>query len=169
MLNEKIMDLIPRIENISQKIVVGMRRRMSISKNEIPLLWKSFMPRKKEVLYVKNPFLYSLEVYDDLGYFDHFNPAKEFNKWAAVEVSTAEEIPQEMESLIIPDGMYAVFNYSGAEQEAFSFYAAIFNQWLPSSNYSLDLRPHFALMGEKYKKGDPNSEEEVFIPIKLGI
>jgi AraC family transcriptional regulator len=157
----------PKIETISPKILVGVQRRMSLSKHEIPWLWKSFMPRRKEVQHVKNDDLYSVEVYDDLNYFDQFNPSLEFEKWAAVEVTTAEEIPDEMNSMIIPEGMYAIFSYNGPDQEAFSFYAAIFTEWLPSSKYSLDNRPHFAVMGEKYKKGDPSSEEEIFIPIKF--
>jgi AraC family transcriptional regulator len=30
----------------------------------------------------------------------------------------------------------------------------------------VDLRPHFALMGAKYKMNDSTSEEEIWIPIK---
>ena len=35
-----------------------------------------------------------------------------------------------------------------------------------NSDFSLDNRPHFALMGRKYKQDDANSEEEIWIPIK---
>ena len=42
----------------------------------------------------------------------------------------------------------------------------IFTRWLPESNYRLDNRPHFEVLGERYKNNDPNSEEEVWIPIK---
>lgn len=159
------MNLNPRIEIISSKILVGIQRRMSLSKHEIPLLWKSFMPRRNEVRNVKNADLYSIEIYDDLNYFNHFNPSLEFNKWAAVEVSAAEVVPEKMDALIIPEGVYAVFTYIGSGQDVFAFYATIFNEWLPSSKYQLDNRPHFACMGEKYNMGDPNSEEEIFIPI----
>lgn len=161
------MNLNPRIEIISPKVLVGMHRRMSISKSEIPLLWKSFMPRINEVLNVKNSYLYSIEVYDNLSYFIRFNPSNEFEKWAAVEVAEAGEIPDEMNSLIIPEGLYAVFSYMGSGQGAFSFYAAIFTEWLSSSKYTWDNRPHFACMGEQYRKGDANSEEEIFIPVKV--
>jgi len=30
----------------------------------------------------------------------------------------------------------------------------------------LDNRPHFEVLGEKYKNGDPESEEEIWIPVK---
>jgi AraC family transcriptional regulator len=32
--------------------------------------------------------------------------------------------------------------------------------------YFLDDRPHFEILGDKYKNGDPDSEEEIWIPIK---
>ena len=37
----------------------------------------------------------------------------------------------------------------------------------PKSKYELDKRPHFALMGEEYKNEDPDSEEELWFPIKI--
>jgi len=42
----------------------------------------------------------------------------------------------------------------------------IMSQWLPNSKYILDHRPHFELLGAKYKNNSPDSEEEVWIPIK---
>jgi AraC family transcriptional regulator len=39
-------------------------------------------------------------------------------------------------------------------------------EWLPNSAYALDDRPHFEALGEQYKNNDPNSEEEIWIPIK---
>jgi AraC family transcriptional regulator len=41
-----------------------------------------------------------------------------------------------------------------------------FSTWLPDSEYRLDVRPHFEVLGEKYKNDDPESEEEIWIPIK---
>jgi AraC family transcriptional regulator len=42
----------------------------------------------------------------------------------------------------------------------------IFNTWLPKSGYQLDRRPHFEILGEKYKNNNPDSEEEIWIPIQ---
>lgn len=161
------MKLAPRIEYLPAKLVVGMRRRMSLAKNETHLLWQSFMPRKMEIVNAKDSFLFSLEVYDGLSYFRQFNPQNEFEKWAAVEVENGEGIPAGMEKLLIPDGLYAIFVFKGVTSDAFAFYNQIFSEWLPTSNFELEQRPHFAWMGEKYKKDDPNSEEEIFIPIKV--
>ncbi|MBP6511468.1 MAG: GyrI-like domain-containing protein, partial [Bacteroidia bacterium] len=62
---------------------------------------------------------------------------------------------------------YAIFVFKGLTSDAFAFYNQIFSEWLPASDFELELRPHFAWMGEKYKKDDPDSEEEIFIPIKV--
>jgi AraC family transcriptional regulator len=63
--------------------------------------------------------------------------------------------------------MYAVFIHKGPASKGPETYNYIFGTWLPGSDYILDSRPHFALMGEKYKNDDPASEEEIWIPVKL--
>ncbi|MEO0474076.1 MAG: GyrI-like domain-containing protein [Bacteroidota bacterium] len=50
-----------------------------------------------------------------------------------------------------PAGKYAVFPYKGRPSEAMNFYQYIFVRWMPQSAYAIDSRPHFALMGDKYK------------------
>jgi AraC family transcriptional regulator len=40
---------------------------------------------------------------------------------------------------------------------------------MTKSAFLLDDRPHFAVMGAKYKSEDPSSEEEIWIPIKPNI
>ncbi|WP_034918966.1 GyrI-like domain-containing protein [Gillisia sp. CAL575] len=155
-----------RIENISQIKLVGKRKIMSFSSNQTPSLWKSFMPRKKEVLNTLNANLYSIEIYKLPNFFEDFDPTLEFEKWAAVEVSNFNRIPSEMESLIIPAGKYAVFKYKGKGSEASVIYKSVLQDWLPNSEFQLDHRPHFAVMGEKYRNEDPTSEEEIWFPIK---
>jgi AraC family transcriptional regulator len=41
-----------------------------------------------------------------------------------------------------------------------------FDKWAAVEVMNFDNRPHFAVMGEKYKNEDPDSEEELWIPIK---
>jgi AraC family transcriptional regulator len=58
-----------------------------------------------------------------------------------------------------------VFIHHGPASEAIITYTYIFQTWLPGSEFRLDDRPHFAMMGEKYKDENPNSEEEIWIPV----
>jgi len=140
---------------------------MTLSSNQTAELWKSFMPRRKEIRNKLNAELISVEVYDPDLDFKDFNPTTEFEKWAAVEVSAFEEIPESMEALSLTGGLYAVFQYKGAANDFASTFRYIFGTWLPASGYSLDNRPHFEVMGEKYKGNDLTSEEEIWLPVKI--
>ena len=62
-------------------------------------------------------------------------------------------------------GSYAVFDYKGLNTDT-QIFIYIFKEWLPNSDYELDERPHFEILGNKYKNGNPESEEEIWIPIK---
>jgi AraC family transcriptional regulator len=155
----------PKLELLPQKILVGKQLRMSLVANRTRELWQNFMPRRKEIVNAVNDYLYSLEEYNT-HFFDHFDPAAEFVKWAAVEVSDADQLPADMQALVMPSGLYAVFTHKGPASKGFETYDYIFRTWLPSSGYQIDNRPHFALMGEKYKNDDPASEEEIWIPVR---
>ncbi len=157
----------PRIITIQGKRLVGKRIRMTLSANQTAQLWRSFMSRRNEIQNVSSAELFSIEIYDANQDFMNFNQFVEFEKWAAVEVSVFEEIPSGMETMVLTAGLYAVFNYRGAANEAFSFFRNIFENWLPESGLAPDDRPHFEIMGEKYKGNDPDSEEEIWIPVKV--
>ena len=154
----------PRIEQLARKKLVGRSLRMSFAVDKTGELWRSFMPRRKEIGNALSTELYSLQVFDP-SYFDHFNPAREFEKWALVEVQHFDGIPEGMSAFTIPGGLYAVFHYVGSSTDT-KIFDYIFRTWLPASVYRLDNRPHFEILGEKYKNGDPNSEEDIWIPIK---
>ena len=159
--------MIPRIETLSEKKLAGKRLKMSFAQNLTLQLWQSFMPARKLITNSLNNFLFSVEIYPDHEFFSNFNPHAPFEKWAAVEVSSFENLPEGMESLTIPSGLYGVFIHKGPASEGQKTYEYIFKEWIPKSSYKLDNRPHFALMGEKYKNNEPDSEEEIWIPIAL--
>jgi AraC family transcriptional regulator len=162
------MDMQPRIETLKEKKLIGKRTKMSFQNNKTFELWRSFMPRRKEITNSVGADLYSIEVYEP-QFFDKFSPDREFDKWAAIEVTDFKAVPADMETISLPAGLYAVFAYKGPASEASKLYQYIFGAWIPNSEYLLDNRPHFALMGAKYKGEDPGSEEEIWIPIQPGL
>lgn len=157
-----------RFENFKERKLIGKRLIMSFSENKTKELWHSFMPQKSEITNIIGPELYSVEIYE-IGFFENFNLANKFEKWAAVEVSDFENIPNGFEKLIINDGLYAVFLHKGFAKDGMKTYNYIFNTWLPAADYKLDNRPHFAIMGNKYDNNSGDSEEEIWMPIKLKI
>jgi AraC family transcriptional regulator len=156
----------PKIVTFNETKLIGMKINMSLAINKTVELWQSFSPRRKEIKNAINSDLYSVEIYPDTTFFDNFNPTTEFEKWAAIEVSDFDTIPDEMRKLIIPMGQYAVFHYKGKPSEAQETFRFIYGTWLPDSGYEMDDRPYFALMGEKYKGEALDSEEDFWIPIK---
>ncbi|MCD6068030.1 MAG: AraC family transcriptional regulator [Bacteroidetes bacterium] len=156
----------PIIKNIPEKKLIGKRLRMSIANNKTFDLWKSFMPFRNEIKSRVNTEMFSMQVFDPSFSFLPFDIHAEFDKWAAVEVSESVAIPEGMEAFTLPGGLYAVFLHKGPASGAERTFRYIFETWLPASGYILDTRPHFELLGEKYKNNDPDSEEEVWIPIR---
>ena len=159
------MNIQPRIETTAQKQMIGKRMQMTFADNKTFELWRSFMPERKNIEQVVGSELYSVEIYDP-HFYENFDPGRNFEKWAAVEVTSIEPVPVHFEPLIIPEGLYAIFLYKGLQSEAAAFYRHIFLTWLPASGFVLDDRPHLAVMGAKYRGDDPSSEEEIFIPVK---
>jgi AraC family transcriptional regulator len=153
----------PKIVISKKKKLVGGRLRMSLVTNRTSDLWRSFMPQRGNVQNRISNDLVSMRVYD--GPLRIGDVHQEFDKWAAVEVSGFENIPEEMESFVLVEGLYAVFNYKGLNTDE-RIFVYIFTQWLPNSNYQLDERPYFEILGSKYKNNDPESEEEIWIPLK---
>ena len=155
----------PVIRILPEKKFIGKMLTMTLANNRTSELWRGFMPRRKEIMNNLSADVYSIQAYSQL-YVKQFNPNAEFKKWAAVEVLNFALVPTEMETITLVGGLYAVFQYKGlsTDTKIFNF---IFETWLPHSIYLLDDRPHFEILGDKYKNDDPNSEEEIWIPIKL--
>ena len=154
----------PRIQHSEEKKLIGKRLIMSFADYKVSELWKSFMPKRKEITTNLSNDLISLTIYNPT-HFSLYKPTNEFEKWATVEVSNFDNVPSEMETLTLKGGLYAVFDYKGLNTDD-SIYRYIYLEWIPNSDYDLDNRPHFEILGEKYKNGDPASEEEIWIPIK---
>ena len=154
----------PQISTIPAKTLIGMSTEMSLTDNKTFRLFSLFMPRRKELSTLVDEQVYDLRVYPE-GYYQPFSPANTFTKWAAVEVSGTDTIPEGMKSFSLPAGEYAIFHLKGSIKDNSPF-QYIFSQWLPNSGYQLDNRPHFDMMSTLQKRDSPEFEQKIFIPIK---
>jgi AraC family transcriptional regulator len=155
-----------RIESLAQKKIVGKHLKMSLANNKTFELWQSFRQRQKEIKNTVGSDLYSIQVYSSAFNPNAFTPHTEFEKWAAIEVADFDDVPEGFETYTLKGGLYAVFIHKGTPQTFSNTWQYIFYQWLPQSGYQLDDREHFELLGEKYRHNHPESEEEVWIPVK---
>jgi AraC family transcriptional regulator len=158
-----------RIETLAEKKFIGKRLKMSFIEDKTFILWRSFMPERKNVKNTLNTDLYSLNIYEDIYEYTDFSHEKVFEKWAAVEVSDFDHVPENMETYTLKAGLYAVFIHKGDVTTFAKTFDYIYKTWLPNSDYVLDNRVHFEILGEKYKNNDPESEEEIWIPIKKKV
>jgi len=155
----------PQIVHFKPKKIIGLNLAMSLVDNKTLQLWQAFMSRRHEVENRNGVELYSVQFYAK-DHFSNFDIHRSFVKWATVEVNSFESVPFGMETLTIPEGEYAVYNYKGDAGGAPKMFQYIFQTWLPASGYLLDDRPHFEILGDKYNKDSPDSEEEIWIPVK---
>lgn len=153
----------PRIEKLKEKKLVGYNLLMSLTNNKTSQLWGKFGPKINEIANRVSEDKISMQIYDS-SYYASFNPDNQFEKWATVEVEDFERIPKGMHSFTLREGIYAVFDYKESSSDT-SIFQYIFWKWLPNSSYQVDDRPHFEVLGNRYKNNDPNSEEEIWIPI----
>lgn len=155
----------PEIKKSNEKKLVGKSLTMSYADYTIAELWGSFMPRLREITNNLSNDLISLAVYHTTHFAD-FKPTNEFERWATVEVADFDLVPAGMQTFLLKEGLYAVFTYQGDSKGIANFYKDIFESWLPNAGYAVDERPHFEILGDKYKNNDPSSEEEIWIPVR---
>jgi AraC family transcriptional regulator len=163
------LDLFRAVELVTEKKLVGQHLPMSLLEDRTKELWQGFMPRRKEIENPVSEDLISMQVYDGQLSVSDFNHSTQFTKWALVEVKDYTKIPEGMEAYILSGGLYAVFVHKGLPSAFPRTTQYIFGEWLPQSDYEVDDREHFEIMGNKYRNNDPSSEEEVWVPVKRKI
>ncbi len=55
----------PRIENLSEKKLVGIQLKMSLANNNTSNLWRTFMPRRREICNSDTIEMISMQVYNE--------------------------------------------------------------------------------------------------------
>lgn len=163
---EKLLNMEHRIVELPLTKLIGKRLTMSLANDRTYELWHSFMPRRNEIKNNVGSDLVCMQIYNPSLEFINFNKDTELEKWAAIEVSDFSNVPQDMETYTLQGGLFVVFNFKGGAKEFSEAFQFILTNWLPNSVYEEDKREHFQLLGEKYKNNHPDSEEELWIPIK---
>ncbi|OLY91185.1 GyrI-like domain-containing protein [Cnuella takakiae] len=155
-----------RIENFPGLLLAGHHTVSSFAQDDTPALWRGFMPLRNSIAARIGTDLYNVQLYPCLPNSDAFDADTLFTRWAAVAVSRGGNLPESMSVLEMPAGIYAVFLHRGGPATAAQSFAFIYGQWLPSSGYILDDRPHFEVLGARYNNSHPDSEEEIWVPVR---
>ncbi len=157
----------PKITQLPPLKLVGMRIQTSLENFESHQLWQKFMPQRNQISNLANNQNYSVQIYKEPLSYNEFTPQTVFEYWAAAPVIQFNTILETMERLEIEGGKYAVFIHKGTLDNFQNTINFIYQKWLPNSGYSINHQPHFEKLGDKYLGFDnPESEEEVWVPIK---
>lgn len=156
----------PKIINSPERKFVGMSLEMTYANNTTGQLWGSFMPRRHEIKNRIHEGYFSLQGTDPAFTMYDRSIDRTFTKWALVEVSNFDIVPEGMEAFVLPAGKYAIFLHKGKSVPAFiEKMKSILSQWLPASGYQIDNRPDFEIL-EENARNNPDAEEEIWVPIK---
>ena len=157
----------PRIVEIAPRQLVGLSIETSLADSKAKIIWSQLMPRRTEIRNSIQDVFYSVQVYPKGMKMEDFTPTTIFTTRAAIEVSKLEDIPKGFENYKLEGGLYAVFIHKGKVDDFPQLAEYIYGHWIPHSKYKLDERAHFEILGDKFLGPEnPESEEEVWIPIK---
>ena len=138
--------------------VVGLKYRGKNENNEIPQLWRVLGLRTGEIENLAdNTAAYGISANMD-------KESSEFDYIAGFEVSSTEGLPEGMVAFEVPGGRYAVFTTT-LPKIGETFHNA-YDTWLPQAGHRLTSGPEFELYDDQFDPQDPDSEFDLYIPIK---
>jgi len=152
----------PRFEDGRPILLAGLRGDYTMATmREIPALWRRF-----------DPYLAKLSGrISGVTYGVCFPSSDGFGYMAAVEVQSAEGLPDELSVVTMPIERYAVFTHKGHISTLPETCRAIEHDWLPRSQYSFALgKPglpgFFERYGESFDAKIGVGDVEVWVPIR---
>jgi AraC-like DNA-binding protein/predicted transcriptional regulator YdeE len=89
-----------------------------------------------------------------------------FQYYAGVEAQDPSDLPQEIETVGIPQNTYALFTHRGSITEIERTYDLIYGNWLPLSTYSPTMDLDIIVVDDRFKGLSPDSEIDILIPIQ---
>jgi len=136
---------------------VGITYFGNNTNGEIPKLWEAFNKSYMDI----NQKSKSMLCY---GICDgEMDSQGRFNYIACAEVDNFNDIPEFMQTVVVPEGMYLVYTYRGAIKDLGEFYNDIFAKFIPASGHEIDNRPQLELYDERFIG---NGEFDIYVPIK---
>lgn len=164
---QKNISLEPQITVEPSRKLIGLHCKTSMVQNNVPMLWTVFRRRQHEIENVIDNGRYGVSGYKNLD-VKQFTLSAMLDKWATVEVSSQDLVPEEMVTYDLSGGLYAKFMHKGGKRNVQMTFEYIYSTWLPNTKYEIDDRDHFEHYPKDYLGPEhPESELFIFLPIKL--
>jgi len=154
----------PTIKHKEGFRVVGISCQNTMKNNNIPNLWNSFNFQVcGNVAAAVQGVALGICYYVD---FAEMNEDTPFTYLAGVEYPNDLPVPEGLESREVPAAEYAVFEHVGSLDTLNETYKAIYNNWLPDSEYRRRATDDFELYDKRFKYGLEDSVMEIWVPIE---
>lgn len=149
----------PRFADDRERLVAGFNQRYTYQNmGDIPALWQRFAPHINATDQQVGTVCYGLI---------HGNDDSGFEYMAALDVSTAEGLPEGFTTYKIPAQRYAVFPHDGHVSELSKTIDFIFHDWLPGSGMEPTGQPDlYERYGPDFDPAIGRGDVEVWVPIK---
>lgn len=159
----------PRITELPDIKVAGLRGKTTLNDNILPQLWIEFnsmvssIPDKKPggrgfgvcEACLEGNTLYSM------------GSGILFSEVVAVEVTSFSQLPKSLTAKTLKAGRYAVFTHSGSLSKLLQTFEYIWGTWFLITEEQLDNREDFELYDERFLGyNHPDSQVDIYIPIR---
>lgn len=156
----------PRMVNREPMLLTGLRDTMCENfAEEIPLLWQKFIGMLDLVSHKVDRNCYGLcmkETQESPGFY----------YMACCEVSDFVNLSAALSPVILPSHCYAVFKHEGHVAQLKESVYAIFDDWLPASDYQLAQQSahclhHLEKYSEQFNPESGMGGMEIWVPVVL--
>lgn len=144
----------PRIEDGRLLLIAGIAEH---DQARIPDVWERFGPYMGTVPTETGWYAYGVCMIDSDGTFTYV---------AGVEVERVDELPDEMTSVLVPAGRYAVFAHRDSISTIRETLDAIFETWQPNTPYEVLRTPLFERYEQEFDPLTGKGGVEIWVPIK---
>lgn len=148
-----------RFEDGRGLIIAGFGERYTLETNSgIPALWQDFAPYLGKVPGQQGSLSYGVCCNPDgHGGFEYI---------AGVEVDTVQGLPDAFRSVELAPQHYAVFEHQGHISTIGQTFKAIWQQWLPGSEYEAADAPEFERYDEHFDPLTGTGGLEIWLPVR---
>ena len=161
----KARDHAPELIELKEKILVGVSYFISGDLKELDLTeqWNTFMKMSPLIKNKSNP--------DDcfqVQYWSDNQTEEGMHFFIGTEVNTLKDMDPQFVIKIIPQGTYLKFVHQGLSKNVGFTYRYIYNEYLPETDYNLNLPFNFEHYGKDFSSPiKEKSESHLYIPVTL--
>lgn len=159
----------PKIVELPDIKVIGLRGKTTLRDNVIPKLWQDFQTLLPQIPNcIPNGRGFGIcEACNEGNDIYHMNADVLFSEVVGAEVDSFEGIMEPLVAKVLQGGRYAVFTHKGSLTFLQKTFDYIWGTWFLNTREVLDNREDFELYDERFLGFDnPDSQVDLYIPIQ---